>query len=63
MQPELKVDRTFKYKTGALFDNDVPYTFIDTAQRAGISEVPLKYDTCTKERIQSVHEAVMDYMA
>mmetsp|Transcript_2889 Transcript_2889/g.3312 ORF Transcript_2889/g.3312 Transcript_2889/m.3312 type:complete len:470 (+) Transcript_2889:196-1605(+) len=63
MRPELKVDGRFKYKTGALFGNDVPYDFIDIAQRAGASEVHLKYDTCTKERVQSIHEAGMDSMA
>jgi len=59
----LKVDGTLKYKTGVLFESDVPYDFIDIAQKAGASEVHLKYDTCTKERIQSIHEAGMDSMA
>eukprot|EP00957_Ditylum_brightwellii_P127318 9707989-Ditylum_brightwellii.AAC.1 len=63
MQPDLKVNRTFKYNTGALFDSDVPYNFIDITQKAGASEVHLKYDTCTKEKIQSIHEAGMDSMA
>eukprot|EP00957_Ditylum_brightwellii_P129889 9907727-Ditylum_brightwellii.AAC.1 len=63
MQPKLKVNGTFKNKTGALFDSDVPYNFMNMAQRARASEAHLKYDTCTKERIQSIHEAGMDFMA
>jgi len=63
MRPELKADGTYRYKTGALFADNIPDDFIDIAQKAGASEVHLKYDTCTKERIKGIHEAGMDSMA
>lgn len=52
----------FRYNTGALF-NEVPDDFIDMAKRVGASEVHLRYDTCTRERVESIHEAGMGSMA
>lgn len=50
------------YRTGALF-NDVPDHFIELAQQVGATEVHLRYDTCTIERIRAIHDAGMGSMA
>lgn len=62
LHPERNPDGSFKYKTGALFD-EVPADFIERAQALGASEIHLKYDTCTKERIGDIHKAGMGSMA
>lgn len=49
------------YRTGALF-NDIPSDFIEQAQAVGASEVHLRYDTCTTEIIQRIHENGMGSM-
>lgn len=50
------------YNTGALFKN-VPSDFIERSLRVGASEVHLRYDTCTVERIHQIHAAGMTSMA
>jgi glycerophosphoryl diester phosphodiesterase len=50
-------------KTGALFANDVPDDFVQRAIAVGATEVHLKYDTCTYERIQAAHAAGLGTMA
>lgn len=50
------------YPTGALF-NDIPDDFLDQANKAGVTEVHLRYDTCHKDIITLIHEAGMDSMA
>lgn len=52
-----------EYKTGALFDAPVPTDFVQHAIAVGASEVHLRYDTCTPDRINEIHEAGMDSMA
>lgn len=62
LRPELNPDGTHKYKTGALF-TELPDDFVDRARRVGASEVHMKYDTCTTDRVQEAHEAGMGTMA
>lgn len=50
-------------RTGALFADDVPEDFIQRVLAIGASEVHLKYDTCTYERIQAAHNAGLGTMA
>jgi len=62
LRPERRLDGSHIYKTGALFV-DPPDNFIDISMAAGASEVHLKYDTCTKERVASIHANGMGSMA
>eukprot|EP00339_Tiarina_fusa_P014252 CAMPEP_0117008156 /NCGR_PEP_ID=MMETSP0472-20121206/7772_1 /TAXON_ID=693140 ORGANISM="Tiarina fusus, Strain LIS" /NCGR_SAMPLE_ID=MMETSP0472 /ASSEMBLY_ACC=CAM_ASM_000603 /LENGTH=408 /DNA_ID=CAMNT_0004710115 /DNA_START=47 /DNA_END=1273 /DNA_ORIENTATION=- len=50
------------YPTGALF-NDVPQDYIEQAERAGATEIHLRYDTCTKDTVSDVHQAGFGSMA
>eukprot|EP00815_Leptocylindrus_aporus_P009580 CAMPEP_0116075910 /NCGR_PEP_ID=MMETSP0322-20121206/16926_1 /TAXON_ID=163516 /ORGANISM="Leptocylindrus danicus var. apora, Strain B651" /LENGTH=357 /DNA_ID=CAMNT_0003566079 /DNA_START=75 /DNA_END=1146 /DNA_ORIENTATION=+ len=64
---EIVVDRetmrpTHRYKTGCLFVEPPP-NFVSIATCVGASEVHLKYDSCTKDRIEMIHAAGMDSMA
>jgi len=61
-RPETMEDGTYRYKTGALF-NHVPDNFLELAQDVGASEIHLRYDTCTVDRIQSIHSRNMKSMA
>jgi len=61
LRPERGGDGSYRYKTGALFD-DPPVNFIEMALDAGASEVHLKYSTCTTDMVQSIHNAGMDSM-
>jgi len=55
---------SWRYKTGALFDDDIPLDFVELSRDVvGASEVHLKYDTCTEERVAAIHAAGMDSMA
>uniref|UniRef100_A0A7S2E8I7 GP-PDE domain-containing protein n=1 Tax=Trieres chinensis TaxID=1514140 RepID=A0A7S2E8I7_TRICV len=63
MRPDRLPDGTYKYKTGCLFASDVPDNFIETSLSVGASEVHLKYDTCTKDRVTAIHKAGMKSMA
>eukprot|EP00934_Nitzschia_sp_Nitz4_P003696 Nitzschia sp. Nitz4//scaffold186_size43309//33912//34841//NITZ4_007324-RA/size43309-processed-gene-0.9-mRNA-1//-1//CDS//3329539779//3686//frame0 len=47
---------TTKYPTGALFDK-VPEDYLEQAKACGATEVHLKYDTCTKDRVEEIHAA------
>jgi len=62
LRPEHGLDGSHIYKTGALFV-DPPDNFIDMSMAVGASEVHLKYDTCTKERVASIHANGMGSMA
>jgi glycerophosphoryl diester phosphodiesterase len=53
----------YMFKTGALFDTPVPADFIQQAQAVGASEVHLRYDTCTRDRVLAIHAAGMQSMA
>lgn len=61
LRPERNPDGSYRYKTGALFD-EPPENFIQIALDAGASEVHLKYSTCTTERVKKIHDAGMDSM-
>jgi glycerophosphoryl diester phosphodiesterase len=62
LRPHLHEDGTHVYKTGALFKN-VSHDFIELAKQVGASEVHLRYDECTKDRVGEIHAAGMDSMA
>jgi len=63
LRPEKNSEGDHIYRTGALFKKDVPDNFIDLCVEAGATEVHLRYDTCTKERIEDIHSNGMDSMA
>lgn len=50
------------YPTGALF-NDVPSDFIQRSIDCGATEVHLRYDCCTRSRIQAIDAAGLGSMA
>ncbi len=52
---DMRHDR-IRYPSGALFA-DVPSDFLLRAEKCGATEIHLQYDTCTKERIQEIHQA------
>jgi glycerophosphoryl diester phosphodiesterase len=62
LRPHLHEDGTHVYKTGALFNN-VSHDFMELAKQVCASEVHLRYDECTKDRVTEVHAAGMDSMA
>jgi len=62
LRPQLDQHGKHIYKTGALF-SDVSDNYIQLAQQVGASEVHLKYDECTVERVLEIHAAGMDSMA
>jgi glycerophosphoryl diester phosphodiesterase len=49
------------YPSGALFDQ-VPSDYLERAQECGATEVHLKYDTCTRSRVQAIHAAGLGSM-
>ena len=49
-------------RTGALF-NEVPSDFLERVEECGASEVHLRYDTCTSERVRAIHEKGLGSMA
>lgn len=49
--------------TGALFADNVPDDFVERSIAVGASQIHLKYDTCTYERIQRIHHAGLQSMA
>ena len=49
-------------RTGALF-NEVPSDFLERVEECGASEVHLRYDTCTRERVRAIHEKGLGSMA
>ena len=51
------------YRTGALFNTPVPDDFVTRAQACGATEIHLRYDTCTVERVQAAHRAGFRTMA
>jgi glycerophosphoryl diester phosphodiesterase len=52
-----------RYPTGALFDGIPPTNFLQLALDAGATEIHLKYDSCTTDRIQQIHGAGLGSMA
>ena len=51
------------YPTGALFNHPVPDSYIEQALECGATEVHLRYDTCTLERVQDIRWAGLRSMA
>ena len=62
LRPERGEDGQHVYKTGALFAKDLPDDFVQLALDAGASEIHLRYDTCTPERISDIHKNGMNSM-
>lgn len=63
LRPQRHANGTYVYKTACLFDGEVPHDFLHRASMVGASEVHLRYDTCTSERIEAIHKAGMGSMA
>jgi glycerophosphoryl diester phosphodiesterase len=51
------------YRTGVLWGDEIPDDFIQKSLEIGASEVHLKYDTCTVQRVRAIHDAGMKSMA
>jgi glycerophosphoryl diester phosphodiesterase len=62
MRPQTRADGTYVYRTGALFDV-VPTDYISRALRVGASEIHIRYDDCTTDRIAEIHKAGLGSMA
>jgi glycerophosphoryl diester phosphodiesterase len=62
LHPERIEDGTYKYKTGALF-KELPDDFLFLAEEVGASEVHLRYDLCTVDRISAIHARNMRSLA
>ena len=56
LRPQKAESGEYIYKTGALF-NDLPSDFVEQATKVGASEIHLRYDVCTPQAIQRIHEA------
>jgi glycerophosphoryl diester phosphodiesterase len=54
---------TRDYPTGALFNTPVPADYVSQAQACGATQVHLRYDTCTKERVHDIRTAGLQSMA
>jgi len=63
LRPEKKLDGSYRYITGCLYSDEVPDNFVEDSIANGASEVHLKYDTCTKERVASIHQKGLRSMA
>lgn len=59
MRPQLRDDGTHLYKTSALFKLKLD-TFVEEAMDAGVTEVVLRYSSCTTERVRRIHDAGME---
>ena len=62
MRPQVDEEGKHVYKTGALF-TDPPEDFVEMAKEVDATEVHLRYDTCTKDRVDAIHDAGLDSMA
>jgi len=62
MRPQVDADGKHIYKTAALF-TDPPEDFVEKAKKVDANEVHLRYDTCTKDRVEKIHDAGLDSMA
>ena len=51
------------YRTAATYKGTVPYDYIDHAMELGVTEIHLRYDTCTVQRIRDIHAAGFTSMA
>lgn len=62
MRPQVDEEGKHVYKTGALF-TEPPEDFVEKAKEVDATEVHLRYDTCTKDRVDAIHDAGLDSMA
>jgi glycerophosphoryl diester phosphodiesterase len=62
LRPQKHPDGTHVFKTGALF-RVPPENFVKICQDLDATEVHLRYDTCSKERVDAIHDAGMDSLA
>ena len=62
MRPQVDEEGKHVYKTGALF-TDPPEDFVEKTKEVDATEVHLRYDTCTKDRVDAIHDAGLDSMA
>jgi len=63
LRPQIDTeDGNYVYKTGALFD-EVPEDFVERAMAVGASEIHLRYDTCSSDRVAAIHAAGLGSMA
>ena len=51
------------YRTGALFNTPVPDDYLQRAKDCGATEIHLRYDTCTVDRVQASRKAGFRTMA
>ena len=58
LRPQLNAEGTHVYRTGALFAR-VPANYIERAREVEATEVHLRYDTCTKDRVEAIHQALV----
>jgi len=63
LRPERKLDGSHRYITGCLFNENVPDDFVEECEAIGATEIHLKYDTCTKERVVAIHDKGLRSMA
>jgi glycerophosphoryl diester phosphodiesterase len=59
---EMRPDKS-TYRTGALYSGEPPNDFLEVAARIGVNEIHLRYDACTKDRIDAIHDAGFVSMA
>jgi glycerophosphoryl diester phosphodiesterase len=62
LRPDKNGNGQYAVRTGALFD-EVPVDYLTQALDCGATEVHLRYDTCTVERVQAIHNAGLGTMA
>ena len=62
LHPERNVDGSHVYQTGALYADEIPDDFLEKGQAIGADEIHLKYDTCTKDRVDQIRAAGMKSM-
>lgn len=62
LRPQVDENEKHVYKTGALF-TDPPEDFVEKAKEVDATEVHLRYDTCTKDRVDAIHDAGLGSMA
>eukprot|EP00980_Cylindrotheca_fusiformis_P016613 scaffold4973_cov135-Cylindrotheca_fusiformis.AAC.31 len=54
---------SYYYERGLLFKENIPDDFLQRALNVGATEVHLRYDTCTIERVEQIHKAGLGSMA
>jgi len=62
LRPQRDENGVHVYRTGALF-MDPPDDFIEQAKKVDATEVHLRFDTCSKERVDAIHKAGLDSLS